>query len=441
MYGCDLARPFPQTDFEKDLSDELSFRTVAAYMGWAEADIGASTTAPVRGCVPAADSRRLSLLPPPPRTYIFSDIHGDYEKFRALLLDMGVAVVPTIERLNEFKIFEQEQAVEVVAWDEEIYWTVYAKSLPAPSHLVVLGDVVDRGPYAFSIYTCLVELWRQADTLNIKVVVFLGNHDLNRMFGNARMVNRAPQELVEKEETDFLVWENYSYWLGDCSYRNADEEDAGVLRDERVTRGCGPLPLLAREAALLDRLNIEKNTGHPELDWMIKLEGDFADIEQPGIGRFDEEGVLTVWLYFNAAVIGIVGGSLLVHAGIPYSILGLQKDGNFFDGQTHPWFVEKFGKAREGGDFVTLADIMGGDYPDAAFRFLANAGGDPVPGSTDLQRETWEDAISKTQPTIEQQALARDIFDLVWVGRWGTIFSGTWFGVLGRRVFVVWRIL
>lgn len=143
--------------------------------------------------------------PLPPRTYIFSDIHGDYEKFRALLLDMGLAMLPTETRMGGIKRGE----IPITDWSREITWTDYALSLPAGSHLIILGDVIDRGYYPFSIYTAIVELWRQKHQTGrggIKLTLFQGNHDFERMFGSLRLRGITDEDLS--------VWQSYWKWIG-----------------------------------------------------------------------------------------------------------------------------------------------------------------------------------------------------------------------------------
>ena len=107
---------------------------------------------------PAPDLR----LPAPARIAVLSDIHGNYEALRTLLEAHGV-----ISRRG--------------AWR-------YGKG-----HLVVLGDLFDRGPRQLDVQWFLQGLQEQARRAGGRVHVLLGNHEMMVLSGDRRYVHPRHQ--------------------------------------------------------------------------------------------------------------------------------------------------------------------------------------------------------------------------------------------------------
>lgn len=100
-----------------------------------------------------------------PHTFAFGDFHGDYERFRGLLQGAGVALLP-------------ESLDNGAADRAQIQW------LAGTSQIVIMGDVVDKGPRPFSIYTAVFVLKELAFGHGGKLHLLFGNHEQMRIGGD-----------------------------------------------------------------------------------------------------------------------------------------------------------------------------------------------------------------------------------------------------------------
>lgn len=96
-----------------------------------------------------------------PTVYSIGDLHGDFERFRAIVAGLGLA-----------KFDEEGNAT----------WT------GGKTILVSTGDSVDRGDHSRPIYTAFRQLAQSANTAGGEVVNILGNHDLMNLQGDLRYV-------------------------------------------------------------------------------------------------------------------------------------------------------------------------------------------------------------------------------------------------------------
>ena len=94
-----------------------------------------------------------------PRIVAVGDVHGDYEQFAKLLAD-----------------------AELV--DRKMNWR------GGKTHLVQLGDVLDRGPYPRKISDLLMKLEAQAEKAGGRVHVLIGNHEAMNLYGDLRYTTR-----------------------------------------------------------------------------------------------------------------------------------------------------------------------------------------------------------------------------------------------------------
>lgn len=94
------------------------------------------------------------------RVVSFADVHGAYDELVKLL-----------------------RAVDLV--DEELAWQGGA------THLVSLGDLMDRGPGSRSVLDLLRRLSAEAEAAGGRVHVVLGNHELMSLTGDLRYVSAA----------------------------------------------------------------------------------------------------------------------------------------------------------------------------------------------------------------------------------------------------------
>src|SRR6516225_11795598 len=91
------------------------------------------------------------------RIVAVGDVHGAYDRFVAILRTAGVI-------------------------DEQLHWAA------GKTHLVQLGDVVDRGPDSRKALDLLRRLEAEAPPAGGQVHALLGNHEVARMLGDFRLV-------------------------------------------------------------------------------------------------------------------------------------------------------------------------------------------------------------------------------------------------------------
>jgi len=94
------------------------------------------------------------------RIVSIGDVHGD---FRALVDDLRAAGLV----------------------DEDLAWT------GGTAHLVMLGDLVDRGPEERKVLDLLMRLEKEAEKAGGQVHVLLGNHEVMNLVGDLRYVSKA----------------------------------------------------------------------------------------------------------------------------------------------------------------------------------------------------------------------------------------------------------
>lgn len=92
------------------------------------------------------------------RVVAIGDIHGDYEKFSAVLQLCGVT-------------------------DAGLRW------IAGPTHVVQTGDVLDRGPDSKKVMDALRQLEDQAQRAGGRVHALIGNHEFMTMVGDLRYVS------------------------------------------------------------------------------------------------------------------------------------------------------------------------------------------------------------------------------------------------------------
>lgn len=116
----------------------------------------------------------------PQRIVAFADVHGAYEELVRLL-----------------------RAAAVI--DEEGKWS------GGRTHLVSLGDIVDRGPDSRAVLDLLMTLEQQAPSAGGRVHVVLGNHEMMNLIGDLRYV--APGEFAafaaEDEAPRARAWQRF----------------------------------------------------------------------------------------------------------------------------------------------------------------------------------------------------------------------------------------
>ena len=188
------------------------------------------------------------------RIVAVSDIHGAYD-----------AMVATL------------QNAEVL--DKELGWSGGA------THLVIVGDILDRGPDSREAMDLLMQLEQQAEAAGGMVHVLIGNHEAMNLVGDLRYVSREEFADFAAEETD----EERERWLAEFARR---KNEGGDISDE-VRR---------------------------EFDERFPV-GFFAHRRE-----FEADGKYGAWLLSQPVVV-VINGTAFVHGGLSPMIADIGLDG------------------------------------------------------------------------------------------------------------------
>ncbi|GAB2927871.1 metallophosphoesterase [Rheinheimera gaetbuli] len=138
---------------------------------------------------PQAIKVRQHHLPEPTLRYradkvaAISDVHGQYDIMAALLKANAVV-------------------------DAELNWSFGA------GHLVVVGDVMNRGDKVTEILWWLYQLEQQAHSAGGKVHLLLGNHETMVLYNDLRYINKKYQQVAQQLGTDYSGLYSESSVLG-----------------------------------------------------------------------------------------------------------------------------------------------------------------------------------------------------------------------------------
>ncbi len=105
------------------------------------------------------------------RVVAVADVHGAHAAFVDILKDTGVI-------------------------DDRLHWS------GASTHLVIAGDVLDRGPHSKRVLDLIMRLQVEAAAAGGRVHMLLGNHELMNLTGDLRYVSAAEFAAFADEETD-----------------------------------------------------------------------------------------------------------------------------------------------------------------------------------------------------------------------------------------------
>jgi Calcineurin-like phosphoesterase/HipA-like kinase len=136
----------------------------------------------------------------PGRVVAFGDVHGAYEDWTALLLELGVV-------------------------DGNLDWA------GGNTHLVSLGDLIDRGPGSRQVVELLIKLSGQARSAGGAVHMVLGNHEVMVMTGDLRYVSQEEFAAFAADETQadrdqlFADYRKLNPGGDDASVRAAFDQD------------------------------------------------------------------------------------------------------------------------------------------------------------------------------------------------------------------------
>ena len=187
------------------------------------------------------------------RVVAIADVHGAYE-----------AMVETLTKANVI--------------DQDLAWSGGA------THLVIVGDLLDRGPRSRDAMDLLMRLESEAPLAGGKVMVLIGNHESMNLIGDLRYVSKSEYAAFAGDETR----EERDRWFAAFAGRNNGVLDPQALREKFKQQF--PAGFFALRRA------------------------------------FGPEGKYGKWL-LEKPVIGVINGTAFVHGGLSPLVSELGLDG------------------------------------------------------------------------------------------------------------------
>ncbi|MGH8308183.1 MAG: metallophosphoesterase [Steroidobacteraceae bacterium] len=154
----------------------------------------------------AADADRVYSWERVERVVAFGDVHGAYPELISLLQTAGVI-------------------------DENLRWKAGA------THLVSLGDLLDRGPASRQVMDLLMRLEQEAQSAGGRVHVVLGNHELMNLTGELSYVSPAEFASYQDLESENVRREALQALQGAGRFTGESAEQGGIEFDARFPRG------------------------------------------------------------------------------------------------------------------------------------------------------------------------------------------------------------
>ena len=142
------------------------------------------------------------------RVVAFGDVHGAFEDWVALLGELGIV-------------------------DENLEWS------GGDTHLVSLGDLIDRGPGSREVVELMMKLDAQARRAGGAVHMVLGNHEIMVMLGDLRYVSAAEFAAFADDESAADRQRLFEDYLRDHPERDTPADRAAF--DERFPAGFSAL--------------------------------------------------------------------------------------------------------------------------------------------------------------------------------------------------------
>ncbi len=131
------------------------------------------------------------------RVVAIADVHGAYE-----------AMVETLRKADVI--------------DAEFAWSGGA------THLVIVGDLLDRGPRSRDVMDLLMRLESEAPLAGGKVMVLIGNHESMNLIGDLRYVSKSEYAAFAGDETP----EERDRWFAAFAARSNGALNAQALREK-----------------------------------------------------------------------------------------------------------------------------------------------------------------------------------------------------------------
>lgn len=154
----------------------------------------------------AADAERVYSWDQVERVVAFGDVHGAYPELISLLQTAGVI-------------------------DEKLRWKAGA------THLVSLGDLLDRGPASRQVMDLLMRLEQEAEAAGGRVHVVLGNHELMNLTGELSYVSPAEFASYQDLESENVRREALHALQGAGRFTGRSAEQARLDFDARFAKG------------------------------------------------------------------------------------------------------------------------------------------------------------------------------------------------------------
>ncbi len=138
------------------------------------------------------------------RVVAFADVHGAFEDWTAMLKELGLI-------------------------NEQLDWS------GGDTHMVSLGDLVDRGPHSRKVVELMMKLDAQAEKAGGAVHLTLGNHEVMLMTGDLRYVSSEEFAAFAEDESETEREQLFADYLR----FNPDREQAALRAEfeERYPRG------------------------------------------------------------------------------------------------------------------------------------------------------------------------------------------------------------
>jgi hypothetical protein len=199
----------------------------------------------------------------PGRVVAFADVHGAYDDWVALLQQVGVV-------------------------DAQLNWA------GGNTHLVSLGDLIDRGPGSRDVVELLKKLDGQAGSQGGAVHLVLGNHEVMVMTGDLRYVSTeefadfAPDETPADRDAAFAQYKRFNTGADDAILRSAFDTSypAGFFALRKAYSTTGALGSWLKDKPFVLKVNdkvymhggIASTSSEESLDSLNKtLKGEFQD--------------------------------------------------------------------------------------------------------------------------------------------------------------------
>jgi hypothetical protein len=192
-----------------------------------------------------------------------ADLHGDFEQFIYILAHPQVALI-----------------------DNDLRW------IGGKSHLVQLGDIMDRGPHARRIIDLLMRLEKEAEAAGGMVHVLLGNHEEMNITG------------IALDYPSYVTVEQFVSFLPE-DFRRARE--AGYIRS---------LPPEERKRAEIEGLDVETDQGVADF-WRSIIVSKDPEARRAYVRGFNDS--VGDWFIGKNAVV-MINGVVYVHGGISEAI-------------------------------------------------------------------------------------------------------------------------